>query len=84
MRYGALSVPTSTLDVSGTDQGVTLVLAWMERGGPAVTQPTGSGGYGRRLMERAVTRQLNGSVTRSWDTAGIVVNMTSSKACLVG
>jgi two-component sensor histidine kinase len=83
MKYGALSVPTGTLDVSGTDQEETLVLAWTERGGPAVTQPTGQGGYGSRLLERAVTQQLNGSVTRSWDEAGIVVNLTMSKAYLV-
>jgi two-component sensor histidine kinase len=83
MKYGALSVPTGTLDVSGTDQEETLVLAWTERDGPAVTQPTGQGGYGSRLLERAVTQQLNGSVTRSWDEAGIVVNLTMSKAYLV-
>ncbi|GJE45088.1 Blue-light-activated histidine kinase [Methylobacterium soli] len=84
MKDGASSVPTGTLDVSGTDQEETLVLARTERGGPAVTQPTGPGGYGRRLPERAITRQPNRPVTRSWDEAGIVVNLTRSKAYFVG
>ncbi len=82
LKYGALSVPTGTLDVSGSDQEENLVMAWTERGGPSVTAPTGPGGYGSRLLTRAMTHQLDGSVHRHWDEAGVVVNLTMNKAFL--
>ena len=63
LRYGALSVPTGTLDVSDLDQEQNLILAWTERGGSPVKAQEGPGGYGSRLMTRAVTHQLDGSVT---------------------
>ncbi|GEP12418.1 sensor histidine kinase [Methylobacterium gnaphalii] len=83
LKYGALSVPTGTLDLSGMDQEENLVMAWTERGGPPVKQPDGPGGYGSKLLERAMTHQLDGSVARSWDEAGVVVNLTMNKAFLV-
>jgi two-component sensor histidine kinase len=82
LKYGALSVPSGTVDVSGTDQEENLIMAWTERGGPPVKQPDGPGGYGSKLLERAMTHQLDGSVTRSWDEAGVVVNLTMNKAFL--
>lgn len=83
LKYGSLSVPTGTLDVSGTDEEENLVLAWTERSGPPVKPPAGPGGYGSRLLERAITRQLDGSITRSWDEAGVIVTLTMNKAFLV-
>ena len=82
LKYGALSVPTGTLDVSGSDEEDNLVLAWTERGGPPVKPPEGPGGYGSKLLTRAVTHQLDGSVTRRWDEAGVVVNLTMNRAFL--
>jgi two-component sensor histidine kinase len=83
LKYGALSVPSGTLDVSGTDEEDNLIMAWTEHGGPPVKPPAGPGGYGSKLLERAMTHQLDGSVTRSWDEAGVVVNLTMNKAFLV-
>lgn len=83
LKYGALSVPTGTLDVSGSDREVNLVMAWTERGGPPVKPPAGPGGYGSRLLDRAMTHQLDGAITRSWNEAGVVVNLTMNKAFLV-
>ena len=64
LKYGALSVPTGTLDVSATDREQNLALVWTERGGPPVAPPTGPGGYGSRLLDRAIKQQLDGSVGR--------------------
>lgn len=83
LKYGALSVPTGTLDVSGSDQEENLVMAWTERGGPPVKAPEGPGGYGSKLLDRAITHQLDGSVHREWDEAGVVVSLTMNKAFLV-
>ena len=50
LKYGALLVPTGTLDVACSSQEDVVVLARTERGGPAVTKPTGPGCYGSSLM----------------------------------
>jgi two-component sensor histidine kinase len=83
LKYGALSVPIGTLDVSASDREQNLALVWTERGGPPVTPCTGPGGHGSRLLDRANTQQLDGSVERIWDEAGVVVNLTMNKALLV-
>jgi len=82
LKYGALSVPTGTLDVSCSSQEHVVVIAWTERGGPAVAEPSGPGGYGSKLLERAMTRQLDGSIHREWNTAGVVATLTMNKAYL--
>jgi two-component sensor histidine kinase len=83
LKYGALSVPTGTLDVSATERDQNLALVWTERGGPPVSPPSGPGGYGSRLLDRAIRQQLDGSVDRVWDEAGVMVNLTMSRALLV-
>ena len=83
LKYGALSVPTGTLDVSCPSQDDKVVIAWTERGGPPVAAPKGPGGYGSRLLNRVMTQQLDGSIARDWDEAGIVATLTMNKAYLV-
>jgi two-component sensor histidine kinase len=41
VKYGALSVPTGTLDVSSAAHNKDIVLTWLERGGPKVRAPQG-------------------------------------------
>jgi two-component sensor histidine kinase len=60
-----------------------VAVAWTERGGPAVTASSGPGGYGSRLLTRAMTNQLDGSIHREWHEAGVVVTLTMNKAYLV-
>lgn len=43
-KYGALSVPVGTPEVSGTDQEENLIMAWTERSGPTLKPPSGPGG----------------------------------------
>ena len=83
LKYGALSVRTGTLDVSCTAQDEAVVIAWTERGGPPVVAPAGPGGYGSTLLNRAMTRQLDGSIHREWDEAGLVATLRMNKAFLV-
>ena len=75
LRFGALSVNTGTLDFSSStpDEGVTVV--WTESGGPKVKPPTGSGGYGSKLVERSVTGHLRGSIDYDWAEDGVVVTL---------
>jgi two-component sensor histidine kinase len=47
-----------------------LRLAWREQGGPEVRRPEGKG-FGRRLLEQGLARELGGVVTLSFEAAGV-------------
>jgi two-component sensor histidine kinase len=73
MKYGALSVETGTLDVSGSVDGDTVEIVWTERGGPEVEPPNGADGYGSQLVMRSITGQLGGSIRYDWSSEGVIV-----------
>ncbi|WP_238995350.1 sensor histidine kinase [Sphingomonas solaris] len=75
MKYGALSVPTGTLDLSSTTDGDELVLTWLERGGPAVTVPDGTEGFGSKLLRRSISGQLGGSIACDWSEEGVIATL---------
>ena len=79
-KYGALATELGTvrITITATDNSVTL--NWREEGGPAVTEPTTPAGFGTQLIEMSAVRQLGGSVNRTWDDAGLVVDLTIPKA----
>ena len=81
LKYGALSVPTGTLDVSSSPPGNEAVIVWTERGGPPVTAPKGKGGFGSKLIVRGL-KQIGGSIERSWQREGVVVTMKIDKDSL--
>jgi two-component sensor histidine kinase len=74
LKYGALSVTSGMLDISGTSADRQVSIAWTERGGPAVTPPGGDG-YGSKLLNRSVTGQLGGTLKTEWSTEGVIVNL---------
>jgi two-component sensor histidine kinase len=80
MKYGALSVPTGTLDLSSASDGGAIVLTWLERGGPAVTPPSGAEGFGSKLLRRSVTGQLGGSIEHDWSEGGLIVTLRMDRA----
>ncbi|MGK6355804.1 sensor histidine kinase [Sphingomonas sp. DT-207] len=82
VKYGALSVPGGRLDISTTSVGDEVMLVWLERGGPAVKEPTEPAGFGSRLIERAVSRQLRGSIEHDWSEGGLIVTLRVSRARL--
>jgi two-component sensor histidine kinase len=73
LKYGALSVETGTLDVSGVLTEGDVEIAWSEQGGPAVEPPAGFDGYGSKLLHRAIAGQLDGSISYDWTGSGLVV-----------
>lgn len=75
LKYGALSVETGTLDLSGSSTGEDLELVWMERGGPQVEPPSGAIGFGSSLVNKSVAGQLGGLVTYDWSDAGVIVTL---------
>ncbi|MDO9712216.1 PAS domain S-box protein [Paracraurococcus lichenis] len=73
-KYGALSAPGGRVTVSwsvDTEAGL-LRLCWSERGGPPVQGPPSRRGFGSRLIETTLARQLGGSIRSDWQPEGLV------------
>ncbi|AOH86747.1 histidine kinase [Sphingomonas panacis] len=81
MKYGALSVPVGTLDVSSVAEDDYIVVTWLEHGGPDVRAPEDSG-FGTRLVARTVTYQLGGTIAYDWGETGLIVTLRMSRARL--
>ena len=69
-KYGALSAPDGRLDVSWTLGNEALILQWTETGGPPSEQPTKTG-FGSKVIDASIKRQLNGDIQREWSTDGL-------------
>jgi len=71
-KYGALSIPEGRIDVtwataSGRDA---IVIDWRESRGPPVAEP-GRRGFGSRLIERGLTREMGGEAQMDFLPAGL-------------
>jgi hypothetical protein len=78
IKHGSLSRPKGQLDlrwsVDRTARGMTLALDWVEKNGPPARRPRRIG-FGTRLIDLVIQRQLNGDVTRSYSRKGLTVKM---------
>ena len=74
-KHGAFAVPGGTVDVQCAEADGRLVVVWTERGGLAVRPPDGESGFGSRLVDLTVRRQLAGEITRSWHPEGLVLRL---------
>lgn len=82
VKYGALSEPTGTLDVSSTTEDDHIVLTWLERGGPTVEAPDAPAGFGSQLVKRSVSSQLGGTIDYVWSEGGLIVTLRIDRARL--
>lgn len=78
-KHGSLSRHTGRLDMSWTvartQRGLTLLLEWNESEGPAPKR-TRRPGFGSRLINMVIERQLNGEVRQNFDTKGLHAQLT--------
>jgi PAS domain S-box-containing protein len=74
VKYGSLSVHTGTASVTWHVEDDRVHLAWLERGGPTVAQPTRTG-FGTRLITSSVTRQLDGQLDMAYQPEGLACRM---------
>lgn len=75
VKYGALSVPggavTITWQIAADAEGAPrLRFVWAEAGGPPVTVPI-SRGFGSRLLESGLARELGGTVVLDFAAEGV-------------
>jgi len=77
-KHGSLSETGGsvglTWSVTRTEQGLTLVLHWKESGGP-VPKRSRRPGFGTRLINMVIERQLNGEVEQSFGSEGLEVKL---------
>jgi two-component sensor histidine kinase len=78
IKHGSLSRSKGQLElrwsVARTNRGVTLSLDWVEKNGPPARRPRRFG-FGSRLIDLVIERQLNGEVTRTFSKKGLAVKM---------
>lgn len=80
VKYGSLSNDTGRVEVEWTVGGEPmplLKLTWREVGGPPVSEPTRRG-FGTRLIEQSLARDLEGEVALHFNVSGLVCEITSS------
>jgi two-component sensor histidine kinase len=74
VKYGSLSVPVGRLEVTWVvteeDEIRTLVLDWIETGGPPV-QPPSRKGFGSTLIGRVLTTQCNADIRYDFEPEGV-------------
>ncbi len=75
-KYGALSEHAGEILISTAVRETSLELRWIETGGPAVTGAPVRYGFGTILSEISIVNQLGGTISRTWDTAGLQVHVS--------
>ncbi|EZP73450.1 Histidine kinase [Sphingomonas paucimobilis] len=73
-KYGALSVPGGRIHIAVERTGGDIRITWREEGGPVVT-PASHEGFGSRLMQLSVERQLGGEMVREWRPEGLEISL---------
>lgn len=71
-KYGAFSVPTGRVEVRGERSDTHFTFYWSEHGGPPVREPDHFG-FGTRLVDLTLRRQLGGELVRKWLPQGLEV-----------
>jgi PAS domain S-box-containing protein len=74
-KYGALSSPEGVVHIDCSLENDELLLTWKERGGPSLSGPPDSEGFGSTLVHRIVTSQFGGRLSNDWELDGLVVRM---------
>lgn len=75
-KYGALSVDEGHLDVNWRLVEGTVVLRWVERGGPPIAAPPATKGFGSVLSETTIVQTLGGKLDHDWRPEGLLVTIT--------
>lgn len=73
-KYGACSRVGGKVSVSWTLEDGQVTLVWRETGGPPVAPPTREG-FGS-VLKAGVVGQIKGAIKRTWDPAGLIVEVT--------
>jgi two-component sensor histidine kinase/PAS domain-containing protein len=86
VKHGALSTQRGTIEITwqllgGVEQSVELV--WQERDGPKV-KASAATGFGRRLIDRVISHDLDGKTKIDFDAAGVRYTLTFPVSAIAG
>jgi PAS domain S-box-containing protein len=73
-KYGALSRDDGTVTVRTHVDADVASIDWQEDGGPVTGLPT-SDGFGSKLIELSIVRQMGGSIERDWRPTGLAMRV---------
>jgi two-component sensor histidine kinase/PAS domain-containing protein len=76
-KHGALSRPEGCVTLCWDARGGQLDMSWVESGGPPVTPPTRRG-FGSRLLEDGLSRDLDGSTRLEFAPEGVRYAITAA------
>ena len=80
VKYGALSNEAGSVLIEWksepTPEGGRLILRWQENGGPPVKPPSRKG-FGSRMIEHGLARELQGTVQLDYLPEGVICTMNS-------
>lgn len=87
VRHGALGADSGRVSIHWSvdlnEEPRRLTLEWRERGGPPVSPPTRQG-FGRRLIERALARDLGGAARLAFEPEGLVFRLSTPLSSRIG
>lgn len=75
-RHGSLSAPAGTVDLTLAFEGDVFRMTWSERGGPTASAPKRKG-FGLRLAEAGLARDLGGKAEVRFGSEGLVYELTA-------
>lgn len=75
-KHGALAQANGTIRIHSVVSGGRMDLTWTESGGPRVSAPDDATGFGSRLIDLTVRRQLRAELTREWRPDGLVIRLS--------
>lgn len=71
VKYGALSTPDGRVEIDWSCEAVDLEINWTESGGPPVVPPNRKG-FGSRVIERSLPRELGAPAELRFQPGGLV------------
>ena len=80
-KFGALSLPSGQVHISGVVNDARLRFEWVESGGPEVVEPTRKS-FGTRMMT-SLGQQLKGKVTLDYKPSGFVYTLDAPLEALI-
>lgn len=81
-KYGALLTERGHVRLEVTAEPDICVFRWLEFEGPEIVNEPQEPGFGTSLVDLSITRQLGGTIVKSWDRAGLMVHITIPRSAL--